>query len=328
MRAFTLLRPTNAAGAAAALAAGGSVALKAGGIDLLDRLKERVDEPERVVSLVDAQGLAAIEEVPGGVVRIGALVTLQRLADDALVKARFPALARAAALAASPQLRRRATLGGNLGQHTRCGYYRHLSFPCVKRGAAACPVRAETGVQETAGIFGNALCASAHPSSVAPALGALSPVIHVQGPGGARQVLFPDLWAAPQAGRASDLALGPSEVISAIEIPPVPGGTLDGYEEVRVKAAFDWALVSAAVRIHGSLGQATGGSIWLGSVAPTPYRAAAAEQLLKGRVTPELAEKIGVAAAQGATPLAGNAYKVQLVKAAVKRAVLDAAGRR
>jgi xanthine dehydrogenase YagS FAD-binding subunit len=336
VKAFTLLRPLDVAGAATALAAGGgaaglaagSVALKASGIDLLDRMKERVDEPERVVSLVDARGLAAIEELPGGGIRLGALVTLQRLADDALVKARLPALAKAAGLAASPQLRRRATLGGNLGQHTRCGYYRHLSFPCVKRGADACPVRADTGVQETAGIFGNALCASAHPSSVAPALGALSARVHVVGPSGPRELGFPDLWAAPQVGRASDLALAPAEVITAVEIPPVPGSTMDGYDEVRVKAAFDWALVSAAVRIHGGNARASSGTIWLGSVAPTPYRAVAAEALLTGAITPDMAERVGAAAAGGATPLAGNAYKVQLVKVAVKRAILDAAGRR
>jgi xanthine dehydrogenase YagS FAD-binding subunit len=336
VKAFTLLRPLDVAGAATALAAGGgsagraagSVALKASGIDLLDRMKERVDEPERVVSLVDVQDLGAVTEMQGGGVRVGALVTLQQLAEHPLVKERLPSLAKAAGLAASPQLRRRATVGGNLGQHTRCGYYRHLSFPCVKRGADACPVRADTGVQETAGIFGNALCASAHPSSLAPVFGSLSTRVHVVGPSGPRELAFADLWAAPQVGRASDLALAPAEVIVAVEVPPVPGSTLDGYEEVRVKAAFDWALVSAAVRIHGGSGRASSGQLWLGSVAPTPHRAVAAEALLTGPITPDLAEKVGAAAAEGATPLAGNAYKVELVKVAVKRAILDAAGRR
>jgi xanthine dehydrogenase YagS FAD-binding subunit len=326
MKAFAFVRPTTPEAAVAALQEPSSV-LKANGVDLLDRMKERVDEPDRVVALLDVPGLATIAETQGGGVRIGAMVTLQTLADDDLVRARLPSLAKAAGLAASPQLRRRATVGGNLAQHTRCGYYRHLSFPCWKRGADACPVRAETGVQDTAGIFGNASCASAHPSSLAPVLGSVSATIHVQGPKGARALTYPEFWAAPARGRASDLALDPAEVITAVEVTPVPGTRVYGYEEVRVKSAFDWALVSAAVSAFGGNGRLSSATIFLGSVAPTPHRALAAEALVAGTITDELATKIGEAAAQGATPLAGNAYKVQLVKVAVKRAVLEAAGR-
>jgi xanthine dehydrogenase YagS FAD-binding subunit len=326
MKSFAFVRPTTPAAASAALAEPSSV-LKASGVDLLDRMKERVDEPDRVVALLDVPGLATITETQGGGVKIGAMTTLQALADDPLVRARLPSLAKAAGLAASPQLRRRATVGGNLAQHTRCGYYRHLSFPCWKRGADACPVLAETGVQDTAAIFNNASCASAHPSSLAPVFGSLTADVHVEGPQGARQVDFPSLWAAPECGRATDLALAPAEVITAVEIPPVPGSTGYGYEEVRVKSAFDWALVSAAVRIFGGNGKGGSASIWLGSVAPTPHRALAAEALVEGTITDALATKVGEAAARGATPLPGNAYKVDLVKVAVKRALLEAVGR-
>ena len=325
MKAFALVRPTSPEAASASLVEGGAVALKANGVDLLDRLKERVAEPDRVVSLVDVPGLDRVLFMDGGI-QIGALCTLRTLSEHAEVRQWLPSLAKAAGLAASPQLRRRATVGGNLGQHTRCGYYRHLSFKCWKRGDDACPVRAETGVQETAGIFGNGSCASAHPSSLAPVLGSLSAVVHVVGPKGARTLPVPELWAAPQRGRPGDLALDPAEVITHVVVPRAPGQTGDAYEEVRVKAAFDWALVSAAVRIQGKV-WAAGGSIWLGSVAPTPYRAAKAEALLQGEVTPALAERVGAAAAEDATPLPGNAYKVQLVRVAVKRAVLEASGR-
>jgi len=327
MKAFSLVRPDSAGGAAKALAEGGAVALKASGIDLLDRMKERVDEPDRVVSLADVKDLAGITAGGDGSLKLGALVTLQALADSADVRRLAPALAKAAGLAASPQLRRRATLGGNLGQHTRCGYYRHLTFPCLKRGGETCSVRADTGVQDTAAVFGNSLCASAHPSSLAPVLGAFSAVVHVEGPAGARQLPFQDLWAQPEKGRATDLALAPGEVLTAVEIPPVPGPSGSGYEEVRVKAAFDWALVSAAVRVLGGRASASSGTIWLGSVAPTPIRAVAAERLITGSITEDLATKVGAAAAMGATPLAGNAYKVQLVQVAVKRALLEAAVR-
>jgi xanthine dehydrogenase YagS FAD-binding subunit len=329
VKAFALVRPVTVDGASAALAEGGSVALKASGVDLLDRMKERVAEPDRVVSLVDVRG-PEIDGVlaNGSALSIGALCTLHALAESGEVRRLAPSLAKAAGLAASPQLRRRATVGGNLGQHTRCGYYRHASFKCWKRGDDACPVRAETGVQETAAIFGNGSCASAHPSSLAPVLGALGAVVHVHGPKGVRTIeSFSSLWRPPQQGRGGDLALDPAEVITHVIIPPVPGPTGEGYEEVRVKAAFDWALVSAAVRIHGGPGKASSGYVWLGSVAPTPYRALKAEAILKGEVTPALAERVGAAAAEDATPLPGNAYKVELVKVVVKRALLEAAGR-
>lgn len=332
MKAFSFVRPRTLSEAAGALGAPGSV-LKAGGVDLLDRLKERVDEPDRVVGLVDVAEQRAIARGADGAFTLGALVTLQQLSEHPELAQSLPTLARAAGLAASPQLRRRATLGGNLGQHTRCGYYRHLSFPCVKRGASACPVRAAGGVQDAAGVFGNDLCASSHPSSVAPVLGSLDARVHVlapQEPGrAAPQVLaFEALWAAPAAGRASDLALAPGQVISHVEI-PAQGAAGFGYEEVRVKAAFDWALVSAAVRLQVEGGKVVSARVWLGSVAPVPWRAAAAEALLTGRGLPDAAAALaaGQAALQGATPLEGSAYKLPLITTAVKRAVLDAARR-
>jgi xanthine dehydrogenase YagS FAD-binding subunit len=324
MKAFAFVRPRSAEEAVAALAAGGT--LKANGCDLLDRMKERVDEPERVVGLVDVEGLRGIEANDPGV-RIGALTTLADLAASEVLRRRLPTLAEAAGLAASPQIRHRATLGGNLGQHTRCGYYRHLSFPCWKRGGESCPVRAEGGVQETAGIFDNGSCASASPSSLAPVLGSLRATFVVRGKDGERSVPFEEAWARPTRGRPSDLALGADEVIVAVECPWHAGARF-GYEEVREKAAFDWPLVTAAVRLEGGTPAVNAASIWLGAVAPTPWRARAAETLLFGsRLAPEAIRAAADAAAEGATPLAGNAYKVSLVKVAVRRALERAAGR-
>src|SRR5205085_7381089 len=138
---------------------GGDALLKANGIDVLDRLKERVDEPDRVVTIVDVPGLAEIRRTESGI-SIGAMSTLQAIADSRDVREACPALADAAGLAASPQIRTRATIGGNVAQHTRCGYYRIKTFPCWKRGDERCPVLAPGGVQETAGVFGNGSCAS------------------------------------------------------------------------------------------------------------------------------------------------------------------------
>lgn len=325
MKAFELLRPTTFEAAVDALGDGGL--LKAGGIDVLDRLKERVDEPDRVVSLVDLGAEGAAIERDGGRVRIGARVTLARLAASDEIPA---SLRVAASQAASRQVRNLATLGGNLCQHTRCGYYRHRSFPCFKRGDEACPVRADGAVQETAGIFANDPCACAHPSSLAPALGTADAVLHVLGAEGARDVAFADLWAPVRKGRASDTALAAGDVIAQVSIDAhdVAAGWRTAHEEVRQKAAFDWPLVTCAVALRAEGAKVAEASVWLGAVAPAPLRSRAAESALEGRAFDEaLAAKAAAQAVAGATPLAGNRYKVQLLQVAVRRALVSAWGR-
>lgn len=328
MKAFRYVRVSGGAGAAGDLVRKGAV-LKAGGSDLLDRLKERLIEPDDVVALdeVDSDYMRAIEPDGEGL-RIGALVTLAEIAASPAVTQRFPALAEAAGHAASPQVRHRATLGGNLCQHTRCGYYRLKSFPCWKRGADACPVLAEGAVQETAGIFGNADCASAHPASLPPVLGALGAKVVVRGRKDREERAFDALWRAPEKGVAEDVALAPGEVIVSVLLPALPPRTLVAYEEVRQRAAFDWALVSCGVRVTRDGGKVTDASVWLGSVAPTPYRAVAAEKALVGRAADaDAIAAAAEAAAAGATPLPGNRHKVELVKVVVRRALERAARR-
>jgi xanthine dehydrogenase YagS FAD-binding subunit len=321
VKAFAFVRPRSLEEASSAVDA--TSVLKASGIDLLDRMKERVDEPSRVVALLDVPGLRSIEAHDDRI-RIGALVTLAELAASDPVRRRLPSLAEAAGLAASPQLRHRATVGGNLAQHTRCGYYRHRSFPCFKRGDASCPVLADGAVQETAGVFGNGACASAHPSSLAPVFGTLDATVVVHGKDGERRVPFEELWQEPVQGKASDTTLAPGDVIVAVESSWHSGARF-GYHEVRQKAAFDWALVSAAVRVEGGDPAVNVARVWLGSVAPTPWRAKAAEKALFGsRWTEDLARGAATAAVEGATPLAGNAYKTRLVEVAVRRALLAA----
>ncbi|MGE0193847.1 MAG: xanthine dehydrogenase family protein subunit M [Planctomycetota bacterium] len=325
MKAFTFVRPRTLEAAAAALAETGG-ALHAGGVDLLDRMKEHVDEPSHIVTLLDVPGRETIALEDDGGVRLGAGVTLAALAENDMVRRFLPSLAEAAGQAASPAIRHRATLGGNLAQRTRCGYFRIASFRCWKRGDDVCPVRAETGVQETAAVFGNDACASAHPSSLAPVLQSLGARVHVQGPKGTRHVPLADAWQSPAKGVTTDLALAADEVITAIVLPPRTRPQHVAYEEVRQKAAFDWALVSCGVRAElGEDGHVADVSIVLGSVAPTPWVAQGAEAALRGG--PPSAERIAAAAkaaTQGATPLAGNAYKVRLVEVAVRRALMRA----
>lgn len=324
MKAFELLRPTDPSQVAASLA---NATLKASGIDLLDRMKEHVDEPDRVVGLIDVPGLDAIVFEDDGSIVLGARVTLHQIATHDALHRFLPTLSEAAALAASPQIRRRATIGGNLGQHTRCGYYRHKSFPCLKRGADACPVLKDGAVQEFAGIFGNATCASAHPSSLAPVLGSLDAEINVQGPEAARVVSFAALWRNPERGVTSDLALGQSEWMTSVRIPPRDRPQRFGYEEVRQMEAFDWAMASCAARVVFDTDEVTvlEARVVLGSVAPTPWRAMAAEDMVIGKaITEDIIEAAAVAGVKDATPLEGNTYKVDLAKVVIRRALFRA----
>lgn len=326
MKAFTYERPTTVE-SAVKRAVEGTATIKANGIDLLDRMKERVDRPDRVVALIDVPGLDTIDRGPDGSLRVGAMATLAQIAASKDVKALSPALSDAAGSAASPQLRNRATLGGNLAQHTRCGYYRLASFPCFKRGDAACPVRAPGGVQETAGIFDNDPCASAHPSSLAPVLGAAGATVVISGPGGERKVALADLYGPVKQGKASDTTLAPGDVITRVEVPALGESSKEAFYEVRQRAAFDWALVSCAVRLETKGGVVSDAKIYLGSVAPTPMRASAAEKAIVGKALDTAsATAAGDAAVSNAHPLPGTTYKVDLVRVAVRRALLAAKG--
>lgn len=328
MKAFTFVRPTTVAEAAQALAVKGSV-IKAGGTDLLDRMKERIDEPERVVSLADVKELGvngAIKGPGNEQLVLGASSTLALLAASDEVRKLAPALAEAAGLAASPQIRQRATLGGNLLQHTRCGYYRHASFPCWKRGDDACPVLTDGAVQDTAAIFGNRPCASAHPSSLAPVLAALDATIHATAAGGGTidmniVALFGAYYLGMTKGTRMETLLPEGGVLTSVTVPSVAGRRA-AYEEVRQKTAFDWALASACVRVDMDGARVREASVFLGSVAPVPWNAAASEKALVGQpLTDETIRAAADAAVAGAKPLPGNAYKVELVKVVVRRAL-------
>lgn len=333
MKAFSYLRAESLTAASRAAADGAT--LKAGGIDLLDRLKERVDAPDAVVALLESPDDTArrIGLREDGSLWIGAFATLSQIATHAGVRKALPALAEAAGHAASFQIRNRATLGGNLAQHTRCGYYRHASFPCFKRGSAACPVRADGAVQDTAGIFGNQACACAHPSSLAPVLAAAGGRVTVRAAGkdnkpADRELAFGELFAPPARGRRSDTVLAPGDVLVGVAVTPDGPTTATGYAEVRQKAAFDWALASCAVRLtKGSDGIASA-AVWFGSLAPTPHRSTEAETALAGRA-PSVAtyDAAGAKAVEGATPLPGNVYKRELAKVVLRRAAESAASR-
>ncbi len=328
MKAFKFVRPRTCEEASKAVQAESNAILKSGGIDLLDRMKEHVDDPDTVVGLVDAEGLEAIRIEDDGAINIGAKVTLQQLADSEAVQRFLPTLAEAAGLAASPQIRNRATIAGNLAQHTRCGYYRRASFPCVQRGASECPVKQDGAVQDTAGVFDDE-CVSAHPSSIAPVLGSLEAQIKLRINEVSMFALFDNLWIRRDGKPASHAQLPEGAVIEAIHIPARSEKQYVGFAEIRQKAAFDWALVTCAVRYaldpDGKIGDA---SVWFGSIAPAPHQSVPAMRALLGQeCTDKTIQAAAEASMKNAKPVPGAAYKVKLAKVALKRALEHARGR-
>jgi len=342
MDAFAWLAPGSLVEAATAISSTVSAAMsqpsasseptvavaKAGGIDLLDLMKEGLLSPAMLVSLRGIPGLDAVAaDGPRGL-RIGALVTLARLADDPLVRARAPALAQAAQVSASPQIRQVATVGGNLLQRPRCWYFRSAAYPCLRKGGAACFALAGENAHHA--VFDNLPCAIVHPSTLATALVALHASIECTDASGATRIVpLERFFVAPQQDprRENDLRAG--EIVTALHLPPLAAGARSVHLKQGERAAFDWPLADVAVMIElDAQHVCRSASVVLGAASPVPHRARATEQTLVGRTIDDaIARAAARAALEGATPLANNAYKLPLLAALVHRAVLQAARR-
>ncbi|HUS14029.1 MAG TPA: FAD binding domain-containing protein, partial [Chloroflexia bacterium] len=270
-------------------------------------------------------------QLSDGALHIGALVTLDAIDRDATVRARYQALAEAAGLAASPQLRNMGTLGGNLGQESRCWYYRNADFPCWLKGGDTCFARA--GDNSHHAIFTtDSPCVSVHPSDPATALLALDAVVRIQGPGGERRLPIAEYLTLPQPDHRRLNALGPADLIVGVELPHAnPEQTRSRYLKAMDRAAWSFALVGIAVSITWAGADRSGPiervAVALGGVAPVPRRAAAAEAYLAGKTLDiATAAEAGRLACEGAVPLEHNAYKVRLLGGLVGRALLQTAG--
>lgn len=311
----------------------GKTELLAGGTDLLDRQKEYVSQPERVVSLTALGGpfreISSMQP-PGGlpVVTIGAGTKLADVAESKLLGA-YPALTAAAAQIAGPQIRNMGTLGGSLCQRNRCWYFRDEHVQCLLKGGRKC--FAQEGENQYHAIFTQGHpCVIVHPSTLAPPLIALGATAQVVGPKGTREVSVEKLFQAPVKETQREHTLAPNEILVSVTIAPkAPAGArlANASYEVKQKETSDWPLVQASVAFQFDGKTARGARIVLGHVAPTPLVSEAAAKAIEGKeITEATATAAGEAAAEGARPLSQNAYKVQLLKVAVKRAVLTAAG--
>jgi xanthine dehydrogenase YagS FAD-binding subunit len=300
-------------------------AVLAGGTDLLSSMKDYIATPKRVVNIKGIKELGGITKTAKGL-RIGATVTLDELAANALVKAMFPSLATAAMGIASPQIRNMGTVGGDLCQRPRCWYFRqgHGLLGQDKFGKQLVP----TGENRYHAIFGGGPAYFVSPSSFGPALAALGAKVKMfSAQYGAREMSMEEFFVIPKNNITREIALLPNEVLTEILIPAPAATSKNATYEIRHREAVDWPLATASVSLTMKGSTVQSASIVLGHVAPAPWKSAAAEASIAGKsISAETAEAAGMAAVADAKPLSQNAYKVQLAKVAVKRALLAAAG--
>jgi xanthine dehydrogenase YagS FAD-binding subunit len=302
----------------------GLVVAKAGGIDLIDLMKEGVVRPARVVNLRSIQGLDRIAFDQERGLSLDALVTLAQIESSAEIRGRYPALADAAHHAATPQVRNAATIGGNLLQRPRCWYLRNQYFH--DEGVAAAAALAG-GEHQYHAIFDNAECALVHASTPATALVAYGALVHLAGPcGRERAVPLAEFLRPPRFEQDRDTTIEPAEVLTRVTVPAVAVGTRAAYHKQTERDSYDWPICDVAAVLEMKSDVVAAASIVLGWVAPTPRRASASEQMLIGKpLTEALARDAAARAVNGATPLAKNRFKVPVLEAVVRRTILAAA---
>lgn len=328
MDAISYERAADVAGAVRAAQQPGTVFI-GGGTNLLDLMKGGVERPMRLVDITHISGLSDIATLPGGGIRIGALVRNSDAANHALVREQYPLLSQAFLSGASAQLRNMATVGGNLLQRTRCAYFYDTAFSQCNKRLPGSGCAALEGHNRMHAILGaSSQCVAVNPSDMSVALAALDAVVRVSGPARERSIPFAGFHRLPGDRPDLDTTLRPGELITAVDLPPPLFSAHSRYLKVRDRASYAFALVSVAAALHMEGERVQTARIALGGVAHKPWRASAAEQMLNGQpLTQASLTRAAAAALSDARPLAGNRFKVQLAQRAIVRAVNEAAGR-
>jgi xanthine dehydrogenase YagS FAD-binding subunit len=298
--------------------------LIAGGTDLLGLMKDRITGPKMplpdlLVNIKRVRELRGTADLPGGGVSVGAATTLREIERDPLMRTRFRALTEAAASVATSHIRAVGTIGGNLCQRPWCWYFRHPRFECFKRGGRQCfAIPGQNGSYFS--VLNLGICVMAHPSDTAPALVALGADLELAGPAGRRQVPVEDFFRGPRS--VEETVLAPDEILSRIVVPAPGPGTRTAFVKSRPRNTWDFALTSVAVSVTAPDSRCIAARVVLGGVAPSPYRARQAEEVLVGAALDERTiRQAADAAIAGARPLRMNAYKVDLTRALVVRAL-------
>jgi xanthine dehydrogenase YagS FAD-binding subunit len=324
MKSFEYAAPKTLEEATALLAdQWGQTEVLAGGTDLDTALKQNITAPERVVSLKNIWALKGVRKEDQGI-RIGAMTPLAELVEHSDINRHFPALVTAVKEIGSLQILSAGTAGGDLCQRNRCWYFRMGYGMFGQKDGESLVVKGDNRYHAVFGNDGPAYFVS--PSSLGPPLIALGAKVTAVGPGdSSREIPVSDLFQIPRQENQRETVLKPNEILSSIYIPIQ--GLKNATYEVRHRHGFDWPFVTASVAFQSQGDNISQAQVVLGHVAPKPWTASKAAQSLNGsRMSQDLAVQCGKTAAQGANPLSHNGYKVQLVKSAVRRALLAAAG--
>ena len=325
MKSFQLVRPKTLAQASELLPAGRGPAEiddarpLAGGQDLLTEMKEHLVTPDELVDLQGVEGMDAFEVGDG--LSIGALTQLARIADDPAIRARFTALSIAAGSVASVQIRNQATLGGNLCQRPRCWYFRNETALCIKKGGSEC--FAESGQNKYNAIFGGGPSYIVHPSDCATALVALDASVTKFGARGASQMPLEEFFTLPSEGSVMrENVLKANELLVQVDVPALAEGWTSTYLKFKERDSYDFAMgaVALCAKLEGdTIAEAR---MVLGGVAPIPWRAADAEDFLRGKPNTHKTWKEAAAiAVADAEPLEHNGYKVPLTQGLIQKAL-------
>lgn len=297
----------------------------AGGLDTFDWFKDRIKRPEAVIDLGGVAELRGISEADDGGLEIGAMTSLTEVAENDAVASRYPLLARAAGLVATPQIRNQGTLGGNIAQDTRCWYYRS-GWPCYRAGGNICYAATPRSMNREHCIVGASRCVAVNPSDTAPALVALDAEMTVVNASGERSYAAREFFIGPAIDIMRMTVLEPGDLLTRIRLPAPRPDARWYFEKIRDRKSWDFSLASVASVLHVDGGVVRDARIVVNGVAPYPVRSDAAERVARGRSPDDETGQIaGEAAVEGARALRHNDYKIALMRNLVKRSVRDAA---
>jgi xanthine dehydrogenase YagS FAD-binding subunit len=321
---FDYVRPRSLKEVLQQLSSKGS-RVHAGGTDLLGCLRDGIFDATKIVSLTQIADLRGIRETKEGGLRIGSLTSLTEVAEHKLVKERYPALAKGASEAASPQLRNQGTLGGNLCQKPRCWYYRG-EFHCLRKGGDQC--YAYEGENHYHCLFGSGgICYIVHPSDTAPALVAYEASVRITGPGRSKSVPVARFHVLPADDVRKETILQSNEIVAEILLPPPPQGLRSSYRKVRARQSWDFALAGVALSIKFKDGVVERARMVLGGAAPIPWRCQEVESFIfNKRLDAGVIARAAELAMKNAEPLERNGYKVPLFRGIIEEELTMVAG--
>ena len=297
-----------------------------GGTNLVDLMKDEIERPTLLVDINHLK-LDEVTAMTGGGVMIGALVRNSDLASHELIRTHYPLLSQALLSGASPQLRNMATTGGNLMQRTRCYYFMDPAFPACNKRVPGSGCAAIKGFNRIHAVLGaSEQCIATNPSDMNVAMAALSATVHVQGVSGRRTIPFGEFHRLPGATPQRDTNLQAGELIVGVELPPAKFAKHSHYVKVRDRNSYAFALVSVAAGLEMESGAIKSAGLALGGVAHKPWRSAEAERILTGaQPGPDVFKKAAETAMAGAKGYEHNAFKIELAKQNIVRALTVAA---